>query len=42
MPQGRRNRTVIEEAISAGFGDDDMSAVAEYLRTSPQRGGVDG
>ncbi len=42
MPQGRRNRTVIEDAISAGFGDDDMSAVAHYLRTSPQGGGDDG
>jgi 3-hydroxyisobutyrate dehydrogenase-like beta-hydroxyacid dehydrogenase len=42
MPQGRLNRTVIEDAISAGFGDDDMSAVAQHLRASAVGGGGDG
>ena len=33
LPQGELNRTVIEEAIEAGFGDHDMSAVAQHLRS---------
>ena len=33
MPQGELNREVILEAIDAGFGDHDMSAVAEHLRS---------
>lgn len=33
LPQGELNRTVIAEAIEAGFGDHDMSAVAEHLRS---------
>ena len=33
LPQSALNRTVIAEAIGAGFGDHDMSAVAEYLRS---------
>jgi len=33
LPQGELNRTVIAEAIEAGFGDQDMSAVAEHLRS---------
>jgi 3-hydroxyisobutyrate dehydrogenase-like beta-hydroxyacid dehydrogenase len=36
MPQGRLNRSVIDEAIAAGFGDHDMSAVAEHLRQTPK------
>ena len=39
MPQGQLNRTVIAEAIEAGFGDHDMSAVAEYLRNECSQGG---
>ena len=34
MPQAVLNRSELVEAISAGFGDHDMSAVAEYLRTA--------
>lgn len=34
MPQAVLNRSELVEAISAGFGDQDMSAVAEYLRTA--------
>ena len=33
MPQSELNRKVILEAIDAGFGDHDMSAVAEHLRS---------
>ena len=33
MPQGELNRRVILEAIDAGFGHHDMSAVAEHLRS---------
>ena len=33
MPQAALNRSELVEAISAGFGDHDMSAVAEYLRS---------
>ncbi len=33
LPQGELNRMVIAEAIEAGFGDHDMSAVAEHLRS---------
>ena len=33
MPQGELNRRVILEAIDAGFGDHDMSAVAQHLRS---------
>ena len=33
LPQGELNRTVIAEAIGAGFGDHDMSAVAQHLRS---------
>lgn len=33
LPQGELNRTVIAAAIGAGFGDHDMSAVAEHLRS---------
>ena len=33
LPQGELNRTVIEGAIEAGFGDHDMSAVAQHLRS---------
>ena len=36
MPQGGLNRSVIDDAIAAGFGDHDMSAVAEYLRQTPK------
>jgi 3-hydroxyisobutyrate dehydrogenase-like beta-hydroxyacid dehydrogenase len=36
MPQGGLNRSIIDDAIAAGFGDDDMSAVAEYLRQTPK------
>ena len=32
MPQAVLNRSELVEAITAGFGDHDMSAVAEYLR----------
>ena len=32
LPQAVLNRSEIEDAIIAGFGDHDMSAVAEYLR----------
>ena len=37
LPQGELNRTVITEAIEAGFGDHDMSAVAEHLRSERSR-----
>ena len=37
LPQGELNRTVIAEAIEAGFGDHDMSAVAEHLRSGRSR-----
>lgn len=33
MPQAVLNRSELVEAIAAGFGDHDMSAVAEYLRS---------
>lgn len=33
MPQAILNRSELVEAIAAGFGDHDMSAVAEYLRS---------
>ena len=33
LPQGELNRAVIGNAIEAGFGDHDMSAVAQYLRS---------
>lgn len=33
MPQTRLNRSVIGQAIAAGYGDADMSAVAQYLRS---------
>ena len=39
LPQGELNRTVIRKAIEAGFGDHDMSAVAQYLRTERSGGG---
>ncbi len=39
LPQGELNRAVIGHAIEAGFGDHDMSAVAQYLRS--ERSGVD-
>ena len=38
LPQGELNRTVIEEAIEAGFGDHDMSAVAQHLRSRRSEG----
>jgi 3-hydroxyisobutyrate dehydrogenase/2-hydroxy-3-oxopropionate reductase len=34
MPQAVLNRSELDDAIAAGFGDHDMSAVAEYLRTA--------
>ena len=34
MPQAGLNRSELVEAISAGFGDHDMSAVAERLRAA--------
>ena len=34
MPQAGLNRSELVEAISAGYGDHDMSAVAEYLRAA--------
>lgn len=33
LPQSELNRMVVGEAIGAGYGDHDMSAVAEYLRS---------
>ena len=33
LPQGELNRAVIAEAVAAGFGDHDMSAVAQHLRS---------
>lgn len=33
LPQGELNRAVIAEAVEAGFGDHDMSAVAQHLRS---------
>lgn len=39
LPQGETNRTVIGAAIEAGFGDHDMSAVAQYLRSKRSGGG---
>ena len=42
MPQGELNRTVILEAIEAGFGDHDMSAVAQYLRSERFEDGSQG
>ena len=38
LPQGEINRAVIAEAIEAGFGDHDMSAVAEHLRSERSKG----
>ncbi len=38
MPQSELNRKVILEAIAAGFGDHDMSAVAEHLRSGRSDG----
>jgi 3-hydroxyisobutyrate dehydrogenase-like beta-hydroxyacid dehydrogenase len=32
LPQSTTNRQVLEEAIADGRGDDDVTAVAEYLR----------
>lgn len=32
MDQGAANRAVVGKAIAAGYGDDDMSAIARYLR----------
>ncbi len=37
LPQSELNRAVIEEAIEAGFGDHDMSAVAQHLRSHADR-----
>ena len=37
LPQSELNRAVIEEAIEAGFGDHDMSAVAQHLRGHADR-----
>ena len=34
LPQAVLNRSVLMEAIRAGYGEDDMSAVAEYLRAA--------
>ena len=39
LPQGELNREVILKAIEAGFGDQDMSAVAQYLRTARSESG---
>ena len=39
LPQGELNREVILKAIEAGFGDQDMSAVAQYLRTERSESG---
>ena len=38
LPQSELNRAVIEEAIEAGFGDHDMSAVAQHLRGQRSKG----
>ena len=38
LPQSELNRTVIEKAIEAGFGDHDMSAVAQHLRSDRSKG----
>ncbi len=38
LPQSELNRTVIETAIEAGFGDHDMSAVAQHLRSERSKG----
>ena len=38
LPQGELNRSVIGDAIEAGFGDHDMSAVAQYLRSAGSGG----
>lgn len=35
LSQGRVNREVVGRAISAGLGDDDLSAIANYLRSDP-------
>ena len=32
MPQTERNLEILRRAAQAGFGEDDVSAVAEYLR----------
>jgi 3-hydroxyisobutyrate dehydrogenase-like beta-hydroxyacid dehydrogenase len=34
LPQTRTNLAVLDQAVSAGFADDDESGVAQYLRTS--------
>lgn len=36
MPQAHVNRILLQEAMANGFGDDDMSAVAEHLRRTAQ------
>ena len=41
MPQAELNRQVTRQAIDAGFGEEDVALVAEYLRTSTaDRGGT--
>ena len=35
LDQGKRNREVVTQAIAAGFGDADLSAVATHLRNQP-------
>ncbi|MDE0170433.1 MAG: NAD(P)-dependent oxidoreductase [bacterium] len=39
MPQAVLNRSELHDAIGAGFGDHDMSAVAEYLRSALDESG---
>jgi hypothetical protein len=32
MPQGAANRDLVAEAVAAGLGDHDLSALAQFLR----------
>lgn len=39
MPQAKLNREIAQEAIEGGFGERDVSAIAEYLRHRASRAG---
>jgi 3-hydroxyisobutyrate dehydrogenase-like beta-hydroxyacid dehydrogenase len=39
LAQARVNLTVVDAAIAAGYGDHDMSAVADYLRHGDEEPG---
>jgi len=42
LPQAPANLRVINDAIDAGYADEDLAAVAEYLRSRQRTAGIDG